>query len=67
MVAAAKTETVTFRIRPEVKAALRQAAEREHRSLANMLEVMIREYAAQAEAGPVGRHRPRGPWGRAED
>lgn len=41
---AVKTETVTFRIRPEVKAALRQAAEHEHRSLANMLEVMIRDY-----------------------
>jgi hypothetical protein len=45
MATAAKSETVTFRIRPEVKAALRAAAEREHRSLANMLEVMIRSYA----------------------
>ena len=42
----AKTETLTVRLSPEVKAALREAAEREHRSLANMLEVMIRGYAA---------------------
>ncbi len=41
---AVKTDTVTFRIRPEIKSALREAADQEHRSLANMLEVMIREY-----------------------
>jgi len=44
--AAAETETLTCRIAPEVKAALRKAAAREHRSLANMLEVMIRDCAA---------------------
>lgn len=44
---AVKTDTVTFRIQPEIKAALRQAAEREHRSLANMLEVMIRDWCRQ--------------------
>ena len=40
-----KSETVTFRIRPDVKDALRQAAALEHRSLANMLEVMIRDWS----------------------
>lgn len=40
---AVKTETITFRIRPEIKATLRQTAAREHRRLANMLEVMIRD------------------------
>ncbi|MBV5311582.1 hypothetical protein [Chromatium okenii] len=39
-----KIATVTFRIKPEIKAALCEAAEREQRSLANMLEVMIRDY-----------------------
>lgn len=39
-----KTESVTFRILPEVKAALRAHAAQEHRSLSNMLEVMIRDY-----------------------
>ena len=43
---ATKTETLTGRIAPEVKAALRAAAEREHRSLANMLEVMVLRYTA---------------------
>ncbi|WP_295406845.1 hypothetical protein [uncultured Thiocystis sp.] len=41
--AAVKTETITFRILPEIKAALRETAEQEHRRLANMLEVMIRD------------------------
>ena len=48
-----KSETVTFRLAPEVKAALREAAAREHRSLANMLEVMIRSYTAPASAAAV--------------
>lgn len=39
-----KTESVTFRMLPEVKASLREAAAREHRSLSNMLEVMVRDW-----------------------
>lgn len=42
--ATAKTMTLTFRIDPSLKEALRTAAEREHRSIANMLEVLIRDY-----------------------
>ena len=45
-----KSETVTFRISPEVKDTLRQAAAREHRSLANMLEVMIRDWCGREGA-----------------
>lgn len=41
---AAKTATVTFRIAPVIKHALHEVAEREHRSLANMVEVMIRDW-----------------------
>ena len=37
--ASAKTATLSFRIEPRLKEALRTAAEREHRSLANMVEV----------------------------
>jgi hypothetical protein len=55
MARAVKTETVTFRIAPQIKAALRDAAEREHRSLANMLEVMIRDYAARTRVPRVER------------
>ncbi|MBX9812319.1 MAG: hypothetical protein K2Y16_12015 [Burkholderiales bacterium] len=42
--AAAKTSTLTFRIEPGLKEALRTAAAREHRSIANMVEVLIRDY-----------------------
>ena len=47
--ATAKTTTLTFRIEPGLKDALRIAADRDHRSIANMVEVMIRDYC-----GPVG-------------
>jgi len=43
----AKTETLTIRITPAVKSALRTAATRDHRSLTNMVEVMIRDYCAR--------------------
>ena len=46
--AAIKTETITVRIEPAVKAGLKAMAEQERRSLANMIEVMIRHYCDQA-------------------
>jgi len=45
--ATAKTSTLTFRIEPGIKEALRTSAEREHRSIANMVEVMIRDYCGR--------------------
>ncbi|PLY15320.1 MAG: hypothetical protein C0631_07605 [Sedimenticola sp.] len=45
--AASKTATLTFRIDPAVKDGLRAMAEKEHRSLANMIEVMIRDYCGR--------------------
>lgn len=42
--AAIKTATLTFRIDPGLKEALRIAADQEHRSIANMVEVLIRDY-----------------------
>lgn len=42
--ATAKTTTLTFRIDPSLKEALRTAADQEHRSIANMVEVLIREH-----------------------
>jgi len=45
--ATAKTTTLTFRIEPALKEALRTAAAREHRSIANMVEVLIRDYCQQ--------------------
>ncbi|GAB5452317.1 MAG: hypothetical protein Hals2KO_26450 [Halioglobus sp.] len=56
-----KTATVTFRIDPQTKEALQHAAGQERRSLANMIEVMIRDYCKRhdiaidgVEAGPIG-------------
>jgi hypothetical protein len=37
-----KTATFAFRIDPGVKEALRIAADQEHRSIANMVEILIR-------------------------
>lgn len=42
-----KTSTLTFRIKPGLKDALRTVADREHRSIANMVEVMIRDYCGR--------------------
>jgi hypothetical protein len=41
---ATKTATLNLRIDPALKEALRTASIREHRSLANMVELMIREH-----------------------
>ena len=46
--ATTKTTTLTFRIEPGLKDAVRTAAEQEHRSIANMIEMMIRDYCAKA-------------------
>ncbi len=40
-----KTSTLTLRIDPAVKEGLRLMAYRERRSLANMIEIMIRDYS----------------------
>ncbi|WP_080291800.1 ribbon-helix-helix protein, CopG family [Stenotrophomonas maltophilia] len=42
--ATSKTATLTLRIDPDLKEALRVAAEHEHRSIANMIEVLIRSH-----------------------
>lgn len=39
-----KTQAVSVRVEPHIKAALQTAAGREMRSLANMVEVMVVEY-----------------------
>jgi len=42
--ATTKTATLTFRIVHGLKEGLRAAANQEHRSIANMVEVLIRDY-----------------------
>jgi hypothetical protein len=42
-----KISTLNLRVSPAVKDAVRTAADREHRSVANMIEVLIRRYCEQ--------------------
>lgn len=42
--ATGKSEVVSVRVEPQIKAALQAAADRELRSLANMIEVMVVTY-----------------------
>ena len=43
-----KVSTLNLRINPSIKEAVREAATREHRSVANMVEVLIRRHCDQA-------------------
>ncbi|MBK5938825.1 hypothetical protein [Halochromatium roseum] len=45
--ATTKAATLTFSIDPSVKEALRTTAQQEHRSIANMVEVLIRDYCGR--------------------
>ena len=47
--AALKTEVLSVRVPPHIKEALQRAAERELRSVANMLEVMVVAYCRTYE------------------
>jgi uncharacterized protein (DUF1778 family) len=47
-----KDETLTIRTTAEVKDLLRSAAEREHRSVASMVEVLVLTYAKEHELQP---------------
>lgn len=43
-----KISTLNLRIQPGLKEAVREAAAREHRSVANMIEMLIRRHCEQA-------------------
>lgn len=43
-----KVSTLNLRIEPGVKEAVREAAAREHRSVANMVEMLIRRHCGAA-------------------
>jgi|TARA_B100000768_G_C11225581_1_gene352613 hypothetical protein len=47
-----KTATLNLRVDPIIKEAIRDASERQHRSIANMIEILIREHC-KAEGFPV--------------
>ena len=50
--AVGKSQVVSVRVEPHIKAALQSAAEREMRSLANMVEVMVVAYC-RAQGYPL--------------
>ena len=50
--AAPKSQVVSVRVEPHIKAALQSAAEREMRSTANMVEVMVVAYC-RAQGYPL--------------
>lgn len=39
-----KTETLNLRVSPELKELIRLAADRDHRTIANFIEVLVREH-----------------------
>jgi hypothetical protein len=39
-----KTTTLNLRVDPGIKEAIREAANRDHRSIANMVEILIRKH-----------------------
>lgn len=48
-----KTATLMLRIQPTIKQKLRELAAREHRSLSNMIEVLILDYGRRPGPVPV--------------
>ncbi len=47
MMAITKTATIVVRVEPRLKKALKKAAQKEYRSISNLLEVIIRERCEQ--------------------
>lgn len=56
----AKDETLSFRTSKEIKQLLKAAADKEHRSQASMIEVLILDYAKQHRLHPTERNISRG-------
>ncbi|HMN92727.1 MAG TPA: DUF1778 domain-containing protein [Hydrogenophaga sp.] len=46
-----KTETLNLRVSPELKELVRVAAAREHRTIANFVEVLVREHCVRMGIG----------------
>jgi len=42
-----KTTTLNLRVDPAIKEAVKEAANRDHRSVANMIEILIRQHCAK--------------------
>ncbi len=44
-----KTETLNLRVSPELKELIRLAADQEHRTLANFIEVLVRKHCDERD------------------
>ncbi|MCW5631807.1 MAG: DUF1778 domain-containing protein [Rubrivivax sp.] len=53
-----KTQTLNLRVSPELKDLIRLAAEREHRTIANFIEVLVRRHCGE-QGVEVRAQRPR--------
>ena len=55
-----KTETLNLRVSPEMNELVRVAAARDHRTIANFIEVLVREHCERLgiAAGPMLTKRP---------
>ncbi|MGA4005817.1 DUF1778 domain-containing protein [Ralstonia nicotianae] len=42
-----KSDTLNLRVTPELKELIRLAAEREHRTIANFIDVLVRQYCVK--------------------
>lgn len=42
-----KSDTLNLRVTPELKELIRLAAEREHRTIANFIEVLVRQHCVE--------------------
>nr|WP_213226740.1 DUF1778 domain-containing protein [Caballeronia sp. NK8] len=52
-----KTDTLNLRVTPELKELIRLAAEREHRTIANFIEVLVRQHCVEHDVA-VSTKRP---------
>ncbi len=51
-----KISTLNLRIEPGIKEAVREAAAREHRSVANMVEMLIRRHCTESGISIAGQY-----------
>jgi uncharacterized protein (DUF1778 family) len=59
-IAERKSEAINLRMSPSTKELLRLVAEREHRTLSNMLEVLILEHAQRLGVNPTAAQKGEG-------
>jgi len=54
-----KSDTLNLRVTPELKELVRQAATKEHRTVSNFVEVLVREHCARQGIVPTSIKRPK--------